>query len=175
MDYLFKYDKRESRCGCSFDLLNARTGAKAILDSGTFLSAMSIRTYCRITGADMGFIKSFLKENATPTSVASYDINSAEAFFCYIRNCIIAGQEFGKFNFVLTLGNSDSVLLGMDFMQSFSNIEYVNPNTIGDNLITKDIKLSGFNQDMYEEYFKIWRKGLKEIELNLFSKGLVVN
>ena len=55
-------------------------------------------------------------------------------------------QEFGKFNFVLTLGNSDCVLLGMDFMQSFNSIEYVNPNIVGDSLITKDIKLSEFNR-----------------------------
>ena len=86
-------------------------------------------------------------------------------------SCIIAGQEFGKFNFVLTLGNSDCVLLGMDFMQSFNSIEYVNPNIVGDSLITKDIKLSEFNRDMYEKYFTVWRKGSAEIELNLLSKN----
>ncbi len=56
-------------------------------------------------------------------------------------------------------------------MQSFNSIEYVNPNIVGDSLITKDIKLSEFNRDMYEKYFTVWRKGSAEIELNLLSKN----
>ena len=171
MNYLFEYDKRRSRCWRSLRLLNGCADAKAVLDSGAFLSAMSIRTYCRLTGTGREYVINFLKDNGTPTSVASYDIGSAEAYDCYVRNCIIAGQEYGKVNFELTLGNSDCVLLGMDFMQSFNSIEYVNPNIVGDSLITKDIKLSEFNRDMYEKYFTVWRKGSAEIELNLLSKN----
>ena len=47
----------------------------------------------------------------------------------------------------------------------------MNPNIVGDSLITKDIKLSEFNRDMYEKYFTVWRKGSAEIELNLLSKN----
>lgn len=72
---------------------------------------------------------------------------------------------------MLTLGNSDSILLGMEFMQSFNSIEYVNPNAVGGSLITKDIKLSEFNKDMYEKYFTVWRKDSAKIELNLLSKN----
>lgn len=158
-----------------FKLLNGHSDAKAVLDSGAFLSAMSLRTYCRITGADMRFIKSFLEKNGTSTSVASYDIDSTKAYYCYIRNCIIAGQEFGRFNFVLTLGNSDSVLLGMDFMQSFDNVEYANSRVIENGLIIKDIRLSKFNRDMYEKYFTVWRKGSDAIELNLLSKNIKIS
>lgn len=81
MEYLFEYDKRRSRCGCSLDLLNGRIGAKAVLDSGAFLSAMSIQTYCDLTGTSREYVINFLKDNSSPTSVASYDIGSAEAYY----------------------------------------------------------------------------------------------
>lgn len=135
---------------------------------------MSIQTYCDLTGADAEFVLDFLRKNGTPTSVTSYDIGSTEAFYCYIRNCVVAGNEFGKFNFVLTLGNSDSILLGMDFMQSFDNMEYVNSRVIESGLTIKDIRLSEFNRDMYEKYFTVWRKGSDEIELNLLSKNIKI-
>lgn len=84
-DYLFKYDKHGSRCKCILKLLNGHSDAKAILDSGAFLSAMSVQTFCDLTGADKEFVLNFLKDNGTPTSVASYDIDSTEAYYCYIN------------------------------------------------------------------------------------------
>lgn len=169
MDYLFEYDSHGSRCKCSLELLNGRD-AKAVLDSGASLSAMSVQTYCRLTGADKKFVLNFLNEKGTPTSVSSYDSNPAQACYCYVRNCVIADREFGKFHFVLTLGNSDDILLGMNFIQSFDTIEYVNPRITNNGLVVKDIGLSGFNRDTYEKYFAVWRRGSDEIELNLLSR-----
>lgn len=51
----------------------------------------------------------------------------------------------------------------------------MNPNTFANGLIAKDIKLSEFNRNMYEEYFVVWRKGSDAVELNSLSKNAKVS